>query len=328
MNYLKKLIHDSYHYFKPNRGGWVEDIPDKRDYKFGTYFAPEIFGATLPTLFSWKNEELPTISFQDSTFSCVCNSFSFINAFNSKREGNDVFLSWRYLYALVPQMSGGTSFRDNGEQLRKGGQTLNSEMPENEYYLAMNQRAEKNRITSAMREHALTYRIKNYFYIDTYNKTELKTAIMKAPVVIGIYSNSNQWNNEIIKYDGYRQFGHAIVIIGWSPTYWLIVDWMNPNWQIRKLDINHPIASAIVVVDMPDTSIDKIMMKTYKSENKPEIYLLKHNGTLQHLSSFEQYKKGIDTQTWLPYTLKSETEMAEIFNMYKIDNSQPLVFNL
>jgi hypothetical protein len=233
-----------------------------------------------------------------------------------------VFLSWRYLFANVPQYSGGTSFRDNGDYLRKSGQVTDNEMPEAEYYLALNQAQEKKRITTQMKANAWTYRIKNYFYISSYNKTEIKVAVMKAPVIIGVYSNNSAWSQDIIKYDGNQEWGHAITIVGWCNDYWWITDWQGSG-TYRKLDINYPISSAIVVTDMPDESIDKVMLKTYKAENNPAIWAILPNGERFHIRSWEQYKEGLRTQLWGGYWVKTESEMKELFDMYPETQNPP-----
>jgi hypothetical protein len=319
---LLKIFHDLIH--KPKPGGWVIDKVDERDYKFVDYFGKDVFGAVIPTKFIWEKDKLPVFPFQDSALSCVSCSFTFVNSYHSKNDENDVLLSWRHLFASVPQFSGGTSFRDNAECLRKTGQCEDLLMPGSQYYHALNQAAEKKFINENQNvlDNAKSYKIKGYFQVRAYNKAELKTAVMKAPVIIGVYTNLSAWSKDVIVYDGFQQFGHAIVICGWDEKYWYIADW-NGVKELRKMDINHPIASATVVADIPD-DIPTLMLKTVKIEEDPKIWILFRNGKRQHITSWEQYQAGLEKKLWNAYVMVPKEEL----DLYPVDEKNPLAFLL
>ncbi len=309
---------------KQRQGGWQPDTQDNRDYQFINFFKDDIFGASIPREFERNYLQLPRISHQQNTLSCVCNSFSFANAFNSKQnDNNDVFFSWRFLYANATRYQSGTTFRDNGQVLRRLGQPLDNLMPQKDWQLANNQSQEKGRITQDILNNAENFKIQTFFYVNNQNINELKIAVMKSPVIIAVFSNNNAWSKDIIRYDGNKQFGHAIVIVGYNEDYWTIADWQGDE-TFRKLDINHPIASACILLDLPDAVGAKTMMRTLKVENKKEIWLLFNNGKLQHIRSMEQYLKGIEKKVWKPFELISELEASQ----YPIDTTNPLVFNL
>ena len=305
--------------FKKNRG-WTEDIPDDgRDWKFEEHFEDDIFGAVIPEEFERDPLSLPRISHQHRTVSCVINSFNFVNAWHSKQEGNDVFFAWRFPYALIRRLAGGTSFRDNGNFFRKTGVCLDHYMPQSKWMLALNQGAEQKRITPEMYENAENFKTKGFYYVRN-RKEDMKVAIMKAPLIIGVYTNSNAWNQDIIKYDGNKSFGHAIVIWDWKKHYWEITDWQGDG-TIKKLDINHPIMSAVVLLDKPDGN--KIMYPTIKEKDGPKIFAILPNSTKSHITSMAQYKEGVRTKVFGEYKTDKDDELKNY-----PDAKHPLSFSL
>jgi len=282
--------------FNKKNTGWVEDIKDDRDYQYNDHFGEEIFGAMLPDKFFYENQDIPRVSYQNGTVSCVCNAFCFANAFNSKKnDNNDVFFSWRFPYALIRRLTGGTSFRDNAKHGKLYGYCIDQLMPQSEYRLAYNQQKEKQRINVEMLKNAERYKIDGYFYVKAHNKTELKTAILKSPVILGTYVNNETWNKDIIRWNGNKQFGHCFCVIGWTRDYWLIVDWLSKDVQFKKLDINYPILSAITLRDIPDKK-QTTMLKTVKPNGDNKIYIILENSTKQHITSFAQYQEGVRTK--------------------------------
>src|SRR3990167_5679420 len=161
--------------FNKPKGGWDIDneVADERDFKFAEAFSDDIFGASFPEEFNWNILQIPPIPAQGRTLSCVSCSSTFINSFNSKQEGDDIYHSWPFLYKNVPHLTGGTRVRDNLEWLRNSGQCINNLMPENEYngFFGSEKNAQtKNDITAEMMADAQNYKIKGYFKINPRNE--------------------------------------------------------------------------------------------------------------------------------------------------------------
>lgn len=323
MDYIKKFVHNFLHHHKPN--GWVEDFPDSRDYKFEKYFSAEIFGAVIPESLIRTADQLPIMPFQNSILSCVHASFSFVNSFNSKfKSGNDVKLAWRYTYSQVPHYNGGTTIRDCGEVQRKQGQCINSMLPEERYWLGESAMQNSGYITNEIRENAKTYKTGGYFYIDPSDKTAMKTAIMDSPIVIGVYCNSKTWKNDVtIKWNGYRQYGHAVSIVGWSDekNAWELADWDGAGF--KWLDYSYPIFTAVTVRDLPDNNKEQYM-KLIKAKDDAKVFVLLPNGEKQHIVSPQQMAEGVRQGLFKPgISIVNQSEIDAYPN-----TTHPMVFSL
>lgn len=277
-------------------GGWDMDkeLYDERDWKFSVAFADKIFGGALPKAFRWTDEELGRIPFQGRILSCVSCTVSFINQFFSIKEGNNVFLSWAFIYKLVQHFNGGTRVRDNMNVQISSGQCENNLLPEsffNGLFGSEKRAQDRSEITHYMRENAKNYKTKGYFQINPRNRTELKTAILEAPVLIGVYTNSIEWQQSpIIKDTGTTAtYGHVVALIGWDEEGdWIIADWDRKR-PIKVLDKNFQIVTAYAILDIPD-NFKATMLQAKKLQGTNKIYIILPNGKFQHVSSPAQWQ--------------------------------------
>ena len=278
---------------------------DPRNYQFKEHFQEDVFGLVLPDRFVHK--ELPKTPFQNSIVSCVSCTCSFINSFNSKREGNDVFLAWRYLYALVRHFPGGTSVRDNLNVLRKDGQCEDNFMPQRLFYFGEKEMQNPKYITQKARENAKNYRIKAYYFMSPWNEIELKTAIMKAPIGVGLYVGYNWYTSkdrrpgEAIKWDGKKKFGHLISIIGWNQKGWIFADWDARG--IFQLDYTYPLSLSFLIYDLSDR-LKGMLMKSFKLEGTNRLLVVLPNGKYQFVSSPTQWVALLEKKLILGETQK------------------------
>lgn len=308
---IKKTIYDSTHRGKPS--GWLPDELDQRDYSYEDYFVEEIFGAALPDKFIRTTKDLPSIHFQDSILSCVHASFAFANSYNSLyNSNNEVKLAWRYTYCQVPHYSGGTTFRDCANVLRKQGQCINSLLPEELYWYGEKAMQSAQYITPEAKANAENYKIGGYFYIKPYDEFSIKSACQKSPVIIGLYCNRKNWKTgEVITWNGIKQYGHAICIVGWDDTKeaWQLTDWDNKGF--KWLSYEYPIFTALTIRDLPDGLQEKTM-KLVKTKNDPKIYVLLPNGKKQHITSPKQLQEGLDQGIFSPpVKLVTQKELDE-----------------
>jgi len=266
---------------------------DPRNYQFGEHFEEDIFGAVLPDRFLWKQAELPKLPFQNSIFSCVSATCSFINSFNSKRQGNDVFLAWRYPYALVPHYSGGTSVKDNLSVLQKRGQCEDNFLPERLFYHGEKEMQNPANITAAAHKNARNYRIKAYYFLKAWNEIEMKTAIMKAPTGVGLYIGNNWYSSKDnnpgrpIKWDGVKKYGHLISFVGWNQKGYIFADWDGRGLHV--LDYSYPLFLSFLIHDMSD-KLKAMLMKPYKLEGTNRLLVVLPNGKYQFIDSVAQWQ--------------------------------------
>jgi len=216
------------------KSDWIKDAKDRRDKRFQDHFPID---APLPQKFQHDIEPFIDCG---HILSCVPSAFTTINSWFHKKE-----LSWRYLYANIEHLRGGTRFRDNASYLRHFGQVADKEMPQEEYHRAKNQYWELEQITDGMKENALKYRIDKYYYV---RRKDLKQAVLLSPVIVGLKTDRywHDYRQTIIRYHWWlRHYKHAVVIYGWTPKYWLIIDCRGK--KKRKLDIRHKILKRIFI---------------------------------------------------------------------------------
>ena len=263
------------------------------NYQFKEHFSEDIFGAVLPERFSWSLEELPVLPFQNSIFSCVSCTCTFINSFNSKRNGNDAFLSWRYPYSKVKHYAGGTSVQDNLNILKKEGQCEDNYLPQRLFYFGEKEMQNPNYITEEAEKNAKNYKIKAYYFMAAWNEVELKTAIMKAPIGIGLYIGDNWYyskNNNPgspIKWDGKKKYGHLISFVGWNQNGWIIADWDERG--LFLLDYSYPLSLSFLIYDLSD-KLKATYMKSYKLEGTNRLLVILPNGKYQFVDSPTQWQ--------------------------------------
>lgn len=302
--------------------GWDISLetPDHRDRQFGDTFAEEIAGAIIPSIFRWKNDELPQRLFQNSILSCVSCTDTYINMFYSKKEGNEQFLSWRDIYANVRHYPGGTSIRENLQWLKDNGQCLDETLPQSEYYFGEKVMQNKTLIPINAREEAKRYKIKSYYYLKPYLELELKTAILRAPIGISI-DLCRAWYTTLpgvaIEWDGKKRGGHVLVFIGWTNKGYLVADWDNRVYKL--ISYNYPLKIAFFINDQSDNIKD--MLKPRKVENSSKLLVILPNGKYQYISSHAQWQALNDKKLLVGET-KLITE-EELRTMKK--DEEPLV---
>lgn len=324
---IRKLKH-SIEYTKVREKGFDLDDElknlDPRNYQFKEHFETDVFGAVLPDKFLWNLEELPILPFQNSILSCVSCTCSFINSFNSKRVGNDAFLSWRFPYSLVPHYNGGTSVRDNLNVLRKKGQCEDNLLPQRNYYFGEKAMQNRNYISEAAYINAENYRIRAFYFMAAWNELELKTAIMKSPIGVGLYIGRNWYASKInhpgkpIKFDGSKQYGHLIAFVGWNTLGWIFADWDNKGLFI--LDYSYPLSLSFLIYDLSDR-LKSMLMKSYKLEGTNRLLIVLPNGKYQYVDSLTQWQALHEKKMILGET--QIIKQAELNKLTKDEN--PLV---
>lgn len=212
---------------------YVKDTRDNRDYRFEKYFKTD---KSLPQKFQHDIEPFIDCGY---TLACVPSAITTVNSWYHKE------LSWRYLYANVEQIKGGTRFRDNANYLRHFGQVEDKEMPQENYYEAGKQWQELDRITEEMKKNALKHRIYRYYYV---RRRDIKQAVSHAPLIVGLKTDKywHDYRQKIIRYHWWlRHYKHAVVIYGWTDKCWLIIDCRGK--KKRQLDLNHPLLKRIFI---------------------------------------------------------------------------------
>jgi hypothetical protein len=263
---------------KFNLNGWVPDEPDSRDYQWSNYFgATALPSEVLPESFSWI-EKCPPLPTQDKINSCVCNSFAFLQAFNSKKERNfDDLLSWSFIWANIPKTEVGSTFRDNAKCVQDLGiceEILYSKE------IGIKDNFNKEKIEPVAIENAKVYKIKNYSYV---NLVDLKRAIIRQPVIIAVPGRNLEWSNPSspIKFCGWDrvEWNHAIVLIGWDKDgNWIVANWWGKNWYNKGYGLiksDYPLLSMLAVEDIPDNNLN--VMKFIKRKDNPSVYLINDN---------------------------------------------------
>ena len=237
---------------KKLKGGWVEDEVDHRDYSWELFFGattPE--ASKLPTTFSWKNKMPSKLPVQGDEPACVSHCFACYQMFNSLREGNNVELSPRFLYALTGIPDKGRTFRSNAKALRDIGDTLESAFP-NDTKLSHAKYCDKSLISIHMRELAETFKIKSWSVLNT-DLDSLKRAISRGPVAIAVGGNNKNWKstNKNSIPSGKNDWYHAILAIGWDKDKIELANWWK-SLPYGFLASGYPISAAYSLEDLPD----------------------------------------------------------------------------
>lgn len=237
-----------------NRNGFLPDEIDRRDYSWELFFGattPE--AKKLPAIFSWKNQMPSKLPVQGDEKACVSHCFACYQMFNSLKEGNDIELSPRFLYALTGKPNKGRTFRSNAKVLRDIGDTLESAFP-NETKLSHAKYCDKSLISIHMRELAETFKIKSWSVLNT-DLDSLKRAISRGPIAIAVGGNNKNWkstNKEEIPF-GKNDWFHAVLAIGWDKDKIEIANWWK-HLPYGFLASGYPISAAYSLEDISDFS--------------------------------------------------------------------------
>lgn len=224
-----------------HKSDYIKDSKDKRDYRFKSPKKP------LPLKFQHELDPFVDVGY---ILACVPAAFTTVNSWQHNSDvgyklEEELELSWRYLYANVEHIRGGSRFRDSAAYLRHLGQVKDKEMPQDEFHKAENQYQELDGITEEMKKNALEHRIDKYYYV---KRRDLKQAVALAPVIIGLRTDRywNDYRQKVIRYRWWlRHIKHAVVVYGWTPRYWLIMD--NRGKKKRKLSLRYPILKRIFI---------------------------------------------------------------------------------
>ena len=239
-----------------NLDGWRPDQFDSRDWDWEQKFSsitPSV--EKLPSAFSWR-KEMPSLPYQGDEGACTSHSFATMQMFNSLKEGHDVALSPRFMYALTGEPRVGRTFRSHAILLRDVGDGLESSFP-NKVELSHEDYCNASLITNTMREEAKQFKIKNWSVI-TPTRDNLKRAVYRQPIVIAVGGNNTNWaskNSQNIPDNGQADWYHAILLSGWTEDgRWEIANWWK-NWgdeQYGHLSADYNITAAYSVEDLPD----------------------------------------------------------------------------
>lgn len=192
--------------------------PDKRDfiYEFiGTY------GAELPTTLDMRSELL-AVRDQGNNGACVAFTASAIKEVQERRDtGFDEYMSPLFIYEHRENTkTEGMYPRDLMRILTKIGSVPETAMPYNK----------PARFTTKLRRSAYNYRIKGYASITTIDA--LKSSLVKhGPALLGIpvYNyGASLWKKGTS--DVFRG-GHAVAIVGWNETGFIIRNSWGPTWN-------------------------------------------------------------------------------------------------
>ena len=159
--------------------------------------------------------------------SCVSCSFTFVNQYNSYfNDNNCAWLSWQFLYQNVPHYppvpTGSTKVRENGEFLRKTGQSKINETINPE-----------------------KFKIKSYFYTANLDTQSIKDVLTHAPVIVGCYTDEVGLSTE--------RFGHAIVLIDLDEKGdFVAANWWGGEENIVTIPASVKFFSATTIEDLPD----------------------------------------------------------------------------
>lgn len=268
------------------------ETEDDRDYKFAEAFGEDIFGAVPGKLIKRTHKDMPRIPIQGMIVSCVTCACTFINSWYSKTEGNEVFLSWPFLYKQVYHFSSGTRIRDNLNALVNIGQCENNYLPERNFqWMGEWYARRKSDLIPSMYLNASHYKTKGFFKVNQSSSIEMKAALRKAPLLIGVYTSGREWNAKgIIKKTNHSSsYGHVISIYAeHDENTWEIVDW---DGEIKLLDKEFPIASCFAILNLPD-NYKANMTKIVKTPNG-KMYALLPNGSKQYISTPAQLEEWV-----------------------------------
>ena len=237
-----------------NLNGWLPSPFDKRDWDWEQSFGADTPRAeALPLSFSWRDKMPSPLPIQGDEPACVSHAFAAYQMFNSWQEGNKISLSPRFLYSLTGSPGYGRNFRSHTTLLRDTGDPLESSFP-NQTGLSHSDYCNASLITSAMREEAKRYKIKNWTVI-TPTITNLQRAVSRSPIIIAVGGNNLDWRDWKNIQPGAIDWYHAILLTGWTKDgRWEIANWWK-NWgdkQYGYLSKDYPIQAAYSLEDISD----------------------------------------------------------------------------
>lgn len=236
-----------------NLNGFLPDEIDHRDYPWELFFGSITLEADkLPEEFSWKEQMPSKLPIQGDEPACCSHCFACYQMFNSLKEGNDIELSPRFLYALTGKPNVGRTFRSQAKTLRDIGDTLENVFP-NKTELSHKEYCDPSLITTQMRELAKRYKIKSWTVLNT-DLNSIKRAIFRSPVAIAVGGNNKDWgfkNKNSIPF-GKEDWYHAILAIGWTKDGKIeIANWWR-SLPYGFLKAGYFIRAAYSLEDLPD----------------------------------------------------------------------------
>jgi len=207
------------------KGGLEKEKVSRKDYIRERVFggSPVAFVAGERLRRIKESGILGNVIYQGSENSCVSCSFTWTNMYNSYfRSSNKIALNWRSLWDLVPKYEGGSKPRDNGDVLRKNGQSeVGKENPEK-------------------------YKINNYLYLGDKSYKNIVETLKDTPVIIGVYSDEAGLS--------FNKFGHAIVCVDLDENgNYVCINWWNAESQdIVTIPKETKLLTALTLEDLPD----------------------------------------------------------------------------
>ena len=264
-------------YLKKYKGGWVKDSFDGRDFQWNKVFGTTTPAAEqLPAEWSWWPVCPKEIPEQLDIPSCVSCSFAFLQAFNSKQEnGFNDLLSWAFLWANLgdKRLPYGSTYRDNAQICQNNGICVEETYAKE---FAINTKFDLQMVPILAYTEALTYRIKNYSYV---NWLDFKRALFLKPLIVAVGGNNTTWQDfsKPIVYPGNNNIDwyHSIVIIGWDQNNnWEFVNWWGEERDHGFLDSKYPFEAMLSVQDIKDELLpNKNVMNLYKMASSSTVYL-------------------------------------------------------
>ena len=209
--------------------GWVRDLPDQRDKPFLTTLT-----GVLPKSVNLISD-CPTIYNQGQLGSCTANAISAHLDFNRHKQGEKFIYPSRLFIYYNERLADGDVDSDGGSSIRESAKTVAQQgaCPEGEWPYDISKFTDKPSIgcySNAVQYEALTYMSL------IQEELNMKSCLAEGfPFVCGVsvyesFEAATDGNVPMPKDSEQLMGGHAILIVGYTPTSWVFRNSWGTAW--------------------------------------------------------------------------------------------------
>jgi len=219
-----------------NNKGWIKDIPDARDFKYG---------ATNPTLAALPPKvdlrpHCPPVYNQAQYNSCTGNAISAAFEYELIKQGIADFTPARLFIYYNERDAEGDVTRDGGAQIRTGIKTVNTLGVCNEALWPYDANDLLTKPTDDCYQEAANHVVTQYLSLSN-DLAQLKTCLYNgSPFIMGIMLHPS-FETGVVSQTGYVPMpspgepiitGHAVLAVGYNDheQYFIVRNSWGPNW--------------------------------------------------------------------------------------------------